>query len=156
MRILYWHDPMVPAQKFNRRKVRPVHDMHSCPVRRVGPQACAVRPSLRVRAELGSARFRSYRGPNRARVISGTGNRRLQRARRGTGLQAPARPLASGFVSCARALHALTAVLQGTPADLYLPDWVSPRKVFGQSNICHSPMLPISLRGRASACALRA
>ncbi len=124
-RILYWHDPMVPAQRFDHPGKSPFMDMQLVPVLEGATTSGAVEISSQVQQNLGI---------RTAQVTRGTLDRPIEAAatvgydERDVGL-VPAR--ANGFVARLYVRAPLDPVRKGQPlADLYVPDWVSAQEEY--------------------------
>ena len=124
-RILYWHDPMVPAQRFDHPGKSPFMDMQLVPVLEDANESGAVRISSQVQQNLGIRTGLVTRGtldrPIEATATVGFDEREV-------GL-VPAR--ANGFVERLYVRAMLDPVRKGQPlADLYVPDWVSAQEEY--------------------------
>ena len=124
--VLYWHDPMVPGQKFDRPGKSPFMDMPLTPVYAGdGGDENTVAISARVQQNLG-VRTAEAREGTLAQTIEAGGaiayNERdvaLVQARSG------------GFVERLFVRAPLDAVRRGQPlAELYVPDWVSAQEEY--------------------------
>jgi membrane fusion protein, copper/silver efflux system len=125
--ILYYHDPMVPAQRFDAPARSPFMDMMLVPVYagRDGADAGSVTISARTVQNLGLRTAEVVEGVL-APVVSASGaiawNERDQAV-----LQARA----SGFVEKLHVRATLDAVGRGEPlVELYVPDWVAVQEEF--------------------------
>lgn len=124
-RILYWHDPMKPAQRFDRPGKSPFMDMPLVPVEEGADNGGGVEISSRVQENL---------GVRTAKAARGTLNRQIE-ATATVGYDerdvvlVPAR--ANGFIERLRVRATLDPVRQGQPlADLYVPDWVAAQEEY--------------------------
>jgi Cu(I)/Ag(I) efflux system membrane fusion protein len=119
-RILYWHDPMMPAQRFDHPGKSPFMDMQLVPVEEGADESGTIQISSRVQQNLGLRTAQVTRGtldrPIEATATVGYDERDI--------VLVPAR--ANGFVERLRVRATLDPVHQGQPlADLYVPDWVA-------------------------------
>lgn len=120
-RVLYWHDPMVPGQKFDKPGKSPLMDMQLVPVY---AQDDADNGGVTI-----SSRVQQNLGVRTARVSKGT----LQLAVEAPGSVAyndrdvaVVQARANGFVERLHVRAPLERVRKGQPlADLYVPDWVA-------------------------------
>ena len=124
-RILYWHDPMVPAQRFDHPGKSPFMDMQLVPVLEDANESGAVKISSQVQQNLGIRTGVVTRG-TLDRPIEATATVGFDE--RDVGL-VPAR--ANGFVERLYVRATLDPVRKGQPlADLYVPDWVSAQEEY--------------------------
>jgi len=125
-KVLYWHDPMVPGQKFDKPGKSPFMDMMLVPVYADGDgDQSQVTVSPRVQQSLGVRTAEVTRG-TMAPQIEAAGsiafNERDQYV-----IQARA----TGYVEHLHVRATLDRVRQGQPlADLYVPDWVAAQEEF--------------------------
>jgi Cu(I)/Ag(I) efflux system membrane fusion protein len=124
-RILYWHDPMVPAQRFDHPGKSPFMEMQLVPVEEGAGESGGVQISSRVQQNL---------GVRTAAVTRGTFDRQIE-ATATVGYDerdlvlVPAR--ANGFIERLRVRATLDPVRKGQPlADLYVPDWVAAQEEY--------------------------
>jgi len=125
-RVLYWHDPMVPGQKFDKPGKSPFMDMQLVPVYADdGADDGGVTINARMQQNLGVRTARVSQGKLQFSVDapgSVTYNDRdvvLVKAR------------ANGFVERLHVRAALERVRKGQSlADLYVPDWVAAQEEF--------------------------
>jgi membrane fusion protein, copper/silver efflux system len=119
-RILYWHDPMVPAQRFDHPGKSPVMDMQLVPVVEGGTDAGAVEISPRLQQNLGVRTALVTRGQLQSEIRASASVAYDERD------VALVQARANGFVERLRVRATLDAVREGEPlADLYVPDWVA-------------------------------
>ncbi len=119
-KILYWHDPMVPAQRFEHPGKSPFMDMQLVPVLEGGADTGGVAISPRVQQNLGIRTASVTRGQLRSQI---TANGSVEYDERDVAL---VQARANGFVERLRVRATLDAVREGEPlADLYVPDWVA-------------------------------
>ena len=125
-RILYWQDPMAPAQRFDHPGKSPFMEMQLVPVEEGAAKAGGVvEISPRVQQNLGVRTAEVTRGPLdqeiNATASVGYDERDvvLVQAR------------ANGFLERLRVRATLDPVHQGEPlADLYVPDWVAAQEEY--------------------------
>ena len=124
-RILYWHDPMEPAQRFDRPGKSPFMDMELLPVEEGAAEAGAVEISSRVQQNLGIRTALVTRGtPDREIAATAT----VGYDERDVAL---VQARANGFIERLRVRATLDPVRQGEPlADLYVPDWVAAQEEY--------------------------
>jgi Cu(I)/Ag(I) efflux system membrane fusion protein len=125
-KILYYHDPMVPASKFDRPAKSPFMDMMMSPVYADGDgDGSKVTVSPRVQQNLGVRTAQVAEGtlsPQVAAVGSIAWNERDQ-------VIVQAR--ATGFVERLHVRATLDRVTQGQPlAELYVPEWIAAQEEF--------------------------
>ncbi len=119
-KILYWHDPMVPGQRFEHPGKSPFMDMQLVPVLEGGADTGGVAISPRVQQNLGIRTAAVTRGQLRSQI---TANGSVVYDERDVAL---VQARANGFVERLRVRATLDAVREGEPlADLYVPDWVA-------------------------------
>jgi Cu(I)/Ag(I) efflux system membrane fusion protein len=124
-RILYWHDPMVPAQRFEHPGKSPFMDMQLVPVEEGADEAGAIDISSRVQQNLGVRTSEVIRGtldrPIEATATVGYDERDV----------ALVQARANGFMEHLRVRATLDPVRKGEPlADLYVPDWVAAQEEY--------------------------
>lgn len=124
-KVLYWHDPMVPGQKFDKPGKSPFMDMQLVPVYADGADEGSVKISPRVQQNLGVRVAEVTRGKlasSIAAVGTVTYNERdvaLVQAR------------SNGFVEKLYVRAALDTVRKGQAlAELYVPDWVAAQEEY--------------------------
>ncbi len=150
-KVLYWHDPMAPAQRFDHPGKSPFMDMQLVPVEEGAEDGGAIEISPRVQQNLG------------VRVAEVTLGKMDQ------GLSAPAtvayderdvalvQARANGFVERLYVRATLDPVRKGQPlADLYVPDWVAGQEEYlavkqlrsaGAEDLLHSARERLRLAG---------
>lgn len=125
-KILYWHDPMVPGQRFDKPGKSPFMDMQLVPV--YADEAGAehgVSISPQVQQNLGVRTVVARRGPL-APVVNAVGNVAYNE-RELVVLQARS----SGFIERVYVRAPFERVTKGQPlAELYVPDWVAAQEEF--------------------------
>ncbi|MFZ6680625.1 efflux RND transporter periplasmic adaptor subunit [Undibacterium sp. Tian12W] len=124
-KVLYWHDPMVPGQKFDKPGKSPFMDMQLVPVYADGADEGSVKISPRVQQNLGirvAEVTRAKLASSIAAVGTVTYNERdvaLVQAR------------SNGFVEKLYVRVALDTVKKGQAlAELYVPDWVAAQEEY--------------------------
>jgi membrane fusion protein, copper/silver efflux system len=124
-RILYWHDPMVPAQRFDHPGKSPFMDMQLVPVEEGADGSGTIQISSRVQQNLGVRTAQVTRGTlDRPIVATATVGYDEQDL-----VLVPAR--ANGFVERLLVRATLDPVRQGQPlADLYVPDWIAAQEEY--------------------------
>lgn len=125
-KVLYWHDPMVPGQKFDKPGKSPFMDMQLVPVYADGDgDQSQVAVSPRVQQNL---------GVRTAQVIRGTLSPQVEAAGSITFNerdQALVQARATGYVERLHVRATLDRVGKGQPlADLYVPDWIAAQEEF--------------------------
>ncbi len=119
-RILYWHDPMLPAQRFDHPGKSPFMDMQLVPVVEGGADTGAIEISPRLQQNLGVRTALVARGQLHPEI---TASASVAYDERDVAL---VQARANGFVERLRVRATLDAVREGEPlADLYVPDWVA-------------------------------
>jgi Cu(I)/Ag(I) efflux system membrane fusion protein len=119
-KILYWHDPMVPTQRFDRPGKSPFMDMQLVPVIEGSDDAGGIAVSPRLQQNLGVRVAPVTRGPLHSEI---TANASVAYDERDV---AVVQARANGFVERLRVRAALDPVTAGQPlADLYVPDWIA-------------------------------
>ncbi len=127
-RVLYWHDPMVPGQKFDKPGRSPFMDMDLVPVYADaggGGDGGGVTVSPRVRQNLGIRTAEAVRGPVAPRVEAVGSIAFNERD------QAVVQARATGYVEKLLVRATLDRVARGQPlAELYVPEWVAAQEEF--------------------------
>lgn len=119
-KILYWHDPMVPAQQFDHPGKSPFMDMPLMPVVEGASDSGAVAISPRLQQDLGVRTATVTRGQLRSDV---TASATVVYDERDVAL---VQARANGFIENLRVRATFDRVRQGEPvADLYVPDWAA-------------------------------
>ena len=119
-KILYWHDPMAPAQRFDHPGKSPFMDMQLVPVVEGGADTGAIEISPRLQQNLGVRTALVARGQLHPEI---TASASVAYDERDVAL---VQARANGFVERLRVRATLDAVRAGEPlADLYVPDWVA-------------------------------
>ena len=125
-RVLYWHDPMVPGQRFDKPGKSPFMDMQLVPVYADGgSDEGTVRVSPRLAQNFG-VRTAEAREGSLATGIAAVGAIAVDE-RSITGVQARVQ----GFVEKLHVRATFDAVRAGQPiADLFVPEWVAAQEEF--------------------------
>lgn len=124
-RILYWHDPMVPTQRFDHPGKSPFMDMQLVPVEEGGDESGTIKISSQVQQNLGIRTAQVTRGTLDQEI---TATATVGYDERDVVL-VPAR--ANGFIERLRVRATLDPVHKGQPlADLYVPDWVAAQEEY--------------------------
>ena len=119
-KILYWQDPMVPAQRFEHPGKSPFMDMPLVPVVEGATESGAIEISPRLEQNLGVRTALVTQGQLRSEI---TASATVGYDERDVAL---VQARANGFIEHLRVRAPLDAVRQGEPlADLYVPDWVA-------------------------------
>ncbi len=126
-KVLYWHDPMVPGQKFDKPGKSPFMDMQLVP----------------VYADDGARRRRRSRSVRACSRTSACAPRRSSRARIASTVEAVGsvaynerdvavvQARSNGFVETLYVRAPLDPVRKGQPlAELYVPDWVAAQEEY--------------------------
>lgn len=124
--VLYWHDPMVPGQKFDKPGKSPFMDMQLVPVYADGDgDQSQVAVSPRVQQNLGVRTTEVMRGTLSPQVEAAGSIAFNERD------QALVQARATGYVERLHVRATLDRVAKGQPlADLYVPDWVAAQEEF--------------------------
>ena len=125
-KILYWHDPMVPGQKFDKPGKSPFMDMQLVPVYadEAGPEG-TVRIDSRMQQNLG-VRLAEVRKGTLAPTVEAVGT--VAYNERDVAL---VQARANGFVERLYVRATLDPVRKGQPlAELYVPDWVAAQEEY--------------------------
>lgn len=124
--VLYWHDPMVPGQKFDKPGKSPFMDMQLVPVYADGDSDSG---NVTI-----SPRMQQNLGVRTAEVTSGTLTQKLEAA---GSISYNDRDVAvvtarvGGFVERLFARAALDPVRKGQPlAEMYVPDWIAAQEEY--------------------------
>jgi len=125
-KVLYYHDPMVPGNKFDKPAKSPFMDMMLVPVYAdTGAESNTVTVSPRVQQNLGVRTAEVSEGTLSPQV-SAVGNIAFNERD-----QAVVQARATGFVEKLHVRATLDPVRQGQPlADLYVPDWIAAQEEF--------------------------
>jgi Cu(I)/Ag(I) efflux system membrane fusion protein len=125
-RILYWHDPMTPGQKFDKPGESPFMDMELVPVYAEGDaDAGAVTISPRVQQNLG-VRTAVVKAGSLAVALEAVGSAAYNERE-----VAVVQARSNGFLERLYVRAPLDSVRQGQPlAELYVPDWVAAQEEF--------------------------
>ena len=125
-KVLYWHDPMVPGQKFDRPGKSPFMDMLLVPVYADGgADEGTVTISSRVQQNMGVRTAEATRGRITS-PLTAVGSVAFNERD-----QAVVQARASGFVEKLFVRAPLDAVRRGQPLlELYVPDWVAAQEEY--------------------------
>ena len=125
-RVLYWHDPMVPGQKFDHPGKSPYMDMAMVPVYAEGDgNQSQVAVSPRMQQSLG-LRTAEVTPRTIAMRVQAAGSIAFNERD-----QAVVQARASGYIERLHVRATLDRVAQGRPlVDLYVPDWVAAQEEF--------------------------
>jgi Cu(I)/Ag(I) efflux system membrane fusion protein len=125
-RVLYWHDPMTPGQKFDKPGKSPFMDMQLVPVYAdQGADDGTVRIDPRIQQNLGLRTAEVTRGSVAPR-LEAVGN--VAYNERDVAL---VQARSNGYVERLFVRAPLDAVRQGQPlAELYVPDWVAAQEEY--------------------------
>jgi Cu(I)/Ag(I) efflux system membrane fusion protein len=150
-RILYWHDPMVPGQKFDKPGRSPYMEMELVPVYADdagGKAAVVIDP--RLQQNLGIRTAKAVMG-SLSGGISAVGNVAYNE-RDVVVVQARA----NGFVEKLHVRAALDPVRKGQPlAELYVPEWVAVQEEYLAAKRFRTDVDALALGGLADAAAQR-
>lgn len=127
-KVLYWHDPMVPGQRFDKPGKSPFMDMQLVPVY-AGDETTtdqgAISVNSRVQQSLGVRTAEVTRGPVGAQV-GAVGSIAFNERD-----QALVQARATGYVERLHVRAVLDRVAKDQPlAELYVPDWVAAQEEF--------------------------
>jgi Cu(I)/Ag(I) efflux system membrane fusion protein len=127
-KVLYWHDPMVPGQRFEKPGRSPFMEMDLVPVY-AGDEGAADQGTIsvnpRVQQNLGVRTAEVARGPLGARVEAAGSIAFNERD------QAVVQMRATGYVERLHVHAMLDRVVKDQPlAELYVPEWVAPQQEF--------------------------
>jgi len=127
-KVLYWHDPMVPGQKFDKPGKSPFMDMPLVPVYADadgGSDTGGVRVSPRIQQSLG-IRTAEVKHGTLSPQVQAAGNIAFNERD-----QAVVQARATGYIERLHVRATLDRVAKGQPlADLYVPDWVAAQEEF--------------------------
>jgi|SRR5688572_15842520 Cu(I)/Ag(I) efflux system membrane fusion protein len=142
-KVLYWHDPMVPGQKFDKPGKSPFMDMQLVPVYAdEGADTGGVSISSRVQQNLGIRTAQAVRG-DIAPVIEAVGSVAWNERD-----VAVVQARASGFVEKLHVRAALDPVHKGQAlAEVYVPDWVAAQEEYLGARRIGGPGLDVLREG---------
>ena len=119
-KVLYWHDPMVPGQKFDKPGKSPFMDMQLVPVYADGGAEGAVAISPRVQQNLG-VRVAEVKSGAQTSTVEAVGSVAYNERD-----VAVVQARSNGFLERLYVRAPLDPVRKGQPlAELYVPDWVA-------------------------------
>ena len=123
-KVLYWHDPMVPQQKFDKPGKSPFMDMQLVPVYANGDEG-TVKISPRIQQNLG-VRTADVTMGNLMRVVEAVGSVAYNERD-----VAVVQARSNGFVEKLFVRAALDPVRQNQPlAEIYVPEWVAAQEEY--------------------------
>jgi len=149
--VLYWHDPMVPATKFDRPGKSPFMDMQLVPVYADdASDASGVAVDPRLQQNLGVRTAKAVAG-SISSGISAVGN--VAYNERDVVL---VQARSNGFVEKLFVRAALDPVRKGQPlAELYVPEWIAVQEEYLTAKRLRSDVDALALGGLADAAAQR-
>ena len=150
-RVLYWHDPMVPGQRFDKPGKSPFMDMQLVPVYADDTrEAGTVAIDPRLQQNLGVRTAKAVAG-SLSTAISAVGNVAYNE-RDVVVVQARG----NGFVEKLFVRAALDPVRKGQPlAELYVPEWVAAQEEYLEAKRLRTDVDALALGGLADAAAQR-
>jgi Cu(I)/Ag(I) efflux system membrane fusion protein len=150
-RVLYWHDPMVPGQKFDKPGKSPFMDMQLVPVYAdSAPDASGVAIDPRLQQNLGVRTARAVAG-SLSSEISTVGN--VAYNERDVVL---VQARSNGFVEKLFVRATLDRVRKGQPlAELYVPEWIAVQEEYLSAKRFRTNVDALALGGLADAAAQR-
>jgi Cu(I)/Ag(I) efflux system membrane fusion protein len=150
-RVLYWHDPMVPGQKFDEPGKSPFMDMQLVPVYADdASEAGRVAIDPRVQQNLGVRTTKAVAG-SLSSAISAVGN--VAYNERDVVL---VQARSNGFVEKLFVRAALDPVHKGQPlAELYVPEWIAVQEEYLSAKRLRTDVDTLALGGLADAAAQR-
>src|SRR3984893_14782017 len=124
-KVLYWHDPMVPGQKFDRPGKSPFMDMQLVPVYADGANEGAVAISPRLQQNLG-IRVAEVTSGAQTSTVEAVGSVAYNERD-----VAVVQARSNGFLERLYVRAPLDPVRKGQPlAELYVPDWVAAQEEY--------------------------
>ncbi len=146
-KVLYWHDPMVPGQKFDKPGKSPFMDMQLVPVYADGgSDEGAVAISPRVQQNLG-VRVAEVRSGSLSSAVEAVGSVAYNERD-----VAVVQARSNGFLERLYVRAPLDPVRKGQPlAELYVPDWVAAQEEYLSANRIGARSDAASLAGLADA-----
>ena len=124
-RVLYWHDPMVPGQRFDAPGQSPFMNMRLVPVYEDGRDGGGVTVSPRIQQNLGirTAEVRRETITPRVEAVGTVAYNERD--------QVVVQARAAGYVEALHVRATLDRVSAGQPlADLYVPEWIAAQEEF--------------------------
>ncbi len=125
-KVLYWHDPMAPAQKFDRPGKSPFMDMELVPV--YADEAAdegGVKVSPTMRQNLG-IRYATVRRAAVGNTVSVVGSTQLDES-----LSEVVQSRVTGYIERLHARTPMQRIQRGAPvATLFVPDWLAPQEEY--------------------------
>lgn len=121
-RVLYWHDPMVPAQRFDKPGKSPFMDMQLVPVYADGAGSPGVQVSPAVQQNLG-LRTATVKRVDAASLFDAVGTVQFDER-----LSTVVQTRVAGFVESLAVRAPMERVRRGQPlATIFAPDWLAPQ-----------------------------
>jgi len=150
-KVLYWHDPMVPGQKFDKPGKSPFMDMQLVPVYADGgADEGAVAISPRVQQNLG-VRVAQVKSGSLSSTIEAVGSVAYNERD-----VAVVQARSNGFLERLYVRAPLDRVRKGQPlAQLYVPDWVAAQEEYLSAKRIGADLASKALGGLADAAAQR-
>jgi Cu(I)/Ag(I) efflux system membrane fusion protein len=150
-RVLYWHDPMVPGQKFDKPGKSPFMDMQLVPVYADdAPDATGVAIDPRLQQNLGVRTAKAVAG-SLSGALSAVGN--VAYNERDVVLM---QARSNGFVEKLFVRATLDRVRKGQPlAELYVPEWIAVQEEYLSAKRFRTQVDALALGGLADAAAQR-
>ena len=150
-KVLYWHDPMVPGQKFDKPGKSPFMDMQLVPVYADGgSDQGAVAISPRVQQNLG-VRIAEVKSGSQSSTMEAVGSVAYNERD-----VAVVQARSNGFLERLYVRAPLDPVRKGQPlAELYVPDWVAAQEEYLSAKRIGARSDSASLAGLADAAAQR-
>jgi Cu(I)/Ag(I) efflux system membrane fusion protein len=145
-KVLYWHDPMVPGQTFDKPGKSPFMDMQLVPVYAEAEDEGTVAISPRVQQNLGVRTAPVKQG------VLGAGIEAVGSAAYNERDVAVVQARSNGFLERLYVRAPLDPVRQGQPlAELYVPDWVAAQEEYLSARRIGSQSTDKSFEGLADA-----
>ncbi len=125
-KVLYWHDPMVPGQQFDKPGKSPFMDMALVPVYADdAPEDGGVKVSPTMQQNLG-IRFATVRRAEVGNAISVVGSTQLDES-----LAEVVQSRVAGYIERLHARTPMQRIQRGAPvATLFVPDWLAPQEEY--------------------------
>src|SRR5438874_12212994 len=145
-KVLYWHDPMVPGQKFDKPGKSPFMDMQLVPVYADGGDESGVAISAQVQKNL-CVRTAEFKPGSLASAVEAVGSVAYNERD-----VAVVQARSNGFLERLYVRAPLDPVRKGQPlAELYVPDWVAAQEEYLSAKRIGSRSDAASLSGLADA-----
>lgn len=125
-KVLYWHDPMVPGQKFDKPGKSPFMDMQLVPVYAdEAPDQGGVKVSPTLQQNLG-IRFATVRREETRESFEVVGTTQFDES-----ISEVVQSRVTGFIDRLHARAPMQRVRRGEPlASLFVPDWIGPQEEY--------------------------